>query len=106
MPKAHGEMRKATESLQERQHARIAKTKRSDALVPDAKRLLETVEGVGRQGAVVADALDRQERAIDVITERPHGGQHAELRALHQGGSGAARASLSRDREHDLCVIR
>jgi hypothetical protein len=36
---------------------------------------LETVEGVGRQGAVVADALDRQERAIDVIAERPHGGQ-------------------------------
>jgi len=75
MAKADGQMRKASEGLQERQYARIAKTKRPDALVPDAKRLLETVEGVGRQGAMVADAFDRQERAIDVIAQRPQGRQ-------------------------------
>ena len=63
------QMGEAGDRLEQRHHAGIAEAQRGGALAVFDRGLLEAVEGVLGQHAVVADALDLQELAIDLVAE-------------------------------------
>jgi hypothetical protein len=65
--KAARQMSKADEALQERHDARIAEAQRGDPLPGDHGRLLEAVEGVLGEHAVMTDALHFEQLAIDLF---------------------------------------
>ena len=70
MTEARREMREATQRLQDREDARIREAERGDPLFANPKGLLQEVERVAVQRAVMTHAFDREQGAIDLITER------------------------------------
>ena len=70
MPKAGGQMRKPGQGLEKGLHARIAEAKRGHAMGPERQRALQLVQRVGRERAVMTDALHREEGPIHVIAQR------------------------------------
>ena len=66
---AAGQMGEAGEGLQERHDARVAEAQGGDPLAGFDGRALEPVERVLGQDAVVTDALDFEELAIDLVAE-------------------------------------
>ena len=63
------EMREAAEGLEQRHDARVAEAQGRDALAVLDGGLLEAIEGVLGQHAVVADALDFEQLAVDVVPQ-------------------------------------
>ena len=70
MTKARREMREATQRLKDREDARIREAERGDPLVANPEGPLQEVERVAVQRAVMTHAFDREQGAIDLITER------------------------------------
>lgn len=64
-------MRKAREGLEERHDARIAKPQGGDALPVFEGGSLQAIERILGQDAVVTEALDFEELAIDLLAEIP-----------------------------------
>ena len=62
-----GQMGEAAEGLEERHDARVAEAQGGDALAGFDGRALEPVERLLGQDAVVTDALDFEELAIDLV---------------------------------------
>jgi hypothetical protein len=60
MTEARREMREATQRLQDREDARIREAERGDALFAHPEGLLQAVERVAVQRAVMTHAFDRQ----------------------------------------------
>ena len=101
MRKPRGRWVKPQSGLEERHDARVAEAQRGDALAGFDGRLLEAVEGVLGQHAVVTDALDFEELAIDLVAEVAQVRQivdrlrDVEVLRVVDGGLGAqARAAL------------
>ena len=63
------QMGKAGEGLEERHHARVTEAKRGRPLSGFERGALEPIERVLRQHALVADAFDFEELAIDLVAE-------------------------------------
>ena len=78
MPKAGGQMRKARQGLKERLDARIAEAQGRHTMASQPKRMLQLVQGVGRERALVTDAFHRQEGPIHVIAQRAQRGELVE----------------------------
>ena len=66
---ASRQMGETAEGLEDGHDARVPKAKGRHALPRGDRRLLESVERVLREHAVVTDALDFQELAIDLLPE-------------------------------------
>ena len=66
---ASRQMGKAAEGLEDGHDARVPKAKGRHALSQCDRRLLESIQAVLREHAVVTDALDFQELAIDLLPE-------------------------------------
>ena len=67
------QMRKAGDGLKERHHARVAEAQRGGPLPGLDGGLLEPIERVLGQHALVTDAFDFEELAIDLVAQVPRG---------------------------------
>ena len=81
------QMGEGAEGLEQRHHARVAEAQRGDALAGLDGGLLEAVEGVLGQHAVVTEALDLEQLAIDLV---------AEVAQVRQVGDGLADVEVLR----------
>src|SRR5712692_10898951 len=63
------QMREAGDRLEQRHHTRIAEAEGGHALALFDGRALEPVKGVLREDAVMTDALDFEEPAIDLVAQ-------------------------------------
>ena len=82
------QMGEAGDGLEQRHHARIAEAQGRDALAGFDRRLLQAVERVLGQHAVVTDALDFEELAIDLVAEVAQVGQVVDGLARRRSPSG------------------
>ena len=94
------QMGEGAEGLEQRHHARIAEAQRGDALAGLDGGLLQAVEGVLGQDAVVTEALDLEQLAIDGVAEVAQvrqvvdGLPDVEVHRVVDGGFGAERVLL------------
>jgi hypothetical protein len=70
MSEACREMREAAERLKDCEDARIREAERGDPLCGNPEGLLQKVERVAVQRAVMAHAFDREQGTVDLIAER------------------------------------
>lgn len=73
MAKTGRQMDRASERLQERLHAGIAEPQGGHAMVFEPQRLLQSVQGVGRESALMTDAFHGQEGVIHLIANSAQG---------------------------------
>ena len=67
--KSSNDMRKAGERLTERVDTRVAKSERGYANGRELQRMIEAIQRIGRERAVMTDAFDLQERAIHRVAQ-------------------------------------
>ena len=79
MSEARREMGEATEGLEHREDPRIREAEGRDALGADLDGALQAVEGLRFERAVMTDAFDREQGAVDLIAEG------AQVRKLVEG---------------------